>query len=364
MQASVYRALPNGTIKPMQVFHDGDAEDFYVCTWSIDVATGAPLLLLGGKASLVKSINCSTGVLEACLEGHGQCINDIAVHPTRPHLVISASRDNSLRLWNLRTKVCILILQGDGGHRNEVLSADWKPGGGVVMASAGMDSCVKIWDLAPYEDWIRKSDDWRPSSGAAFAAKHVTVPTFSTRVVHFNYVDCMRWLGDFLLTKSVDNQIVCWKPVMEDANGNGAGTPPAAAPGGSGAEGDVHTGESTGVNAIRVPPPWRRGDGEVQQIQRLQLEDSKHVWWMRFSLDYKRTVLAAGTAQGRVLVFDPTRVNDGPVAKLRPRRAGSRGDGQQNSLLVRQTTVSFDGGIIVTCHEDGSVTRFDKVAAQ
>lgn len=42
--------------------------------------------------------------LQAQLEGHGSSINDIAVHPDLPNLVVTASRDQSLRMWNLRTR--------------------------------------------------------------------------------------------------------------------------------------------------------------------------------------------------------------------------------------------------------------------
>lgn len=80
------------------------SEEFYAVAWSVDTASCAPLLLLAGKHGLLLVVNPLTGTLETCFEGHGLAINDIAVHPTRPQFVATASRDQSLRLWNLRTK--------------------------------------------------------------------------------------------------------------------------------------------------------------------------------------------------------------------------------------------------------------------
>lgn len=80
------------------------SEEFYACAWTLDAATAAPLLLLAGKTGRLAAVDAAAGVLRACLEGHGSAINDVAVHPARPQLVATASRDHSLRLWNLRTR--------------------------------------------------------------------------------------------------------------------------------------------------------------------------------------------------------------------------------------------------------------------
>lgn len=83
--------------------------------------------------------------------GHGESINEIRTQQLKPFLVVSASKvntfsstclyypsdilsisiltfgctfkqDESVRLWNVHTGICILIFAGAGGHRNEVLS--------------------------------------------------------------------------------------------------------------------------------------------------------------------------------------------------------------------------------------------------
>lgn len=64
----------------------------------------------------------SPSLLLQSFTGHGSSINDIAVLPQQPTLFLTASKDESLRLWNLRSRTCVLIMSGDGGHKNEVLS--------------------------------------------------------------------------------------------------------------------------------------------------------------------------------------------------------------------------------------------------
>ena len=332
----MYRCLPDGDTEQLIVLQDADdAEEYYVCKWSIDIRTGAPLLLLAGKNAVLQVFDLVTGQLVTSFEGHGHSINDIAVHPTQPHLVVTASKDHCLRLWNLRSRTCVLVFEGDGGHRSEVLSADWRLGkdsNDLTLVSGGMDNRVKIWDLAHYKDVIHASNDWDPSTGLSFPAKKLKLPVFNVQGVHWNYVDCVRWLGPALVSKSVSDCIVCWMPDEE------AGNVPKRR-----GEGD--------------PAPGQQED-PVKTIATLQLEGTRDVWWMRFSLDFRGKVLAQGTSKGAVLLYSLQPLQEQPAVRLRPRRS-PRND-ESNKLLVRQTALSFDGRILVTCHEDGSLTRYDR----
>ena len=80
------------------------------------------------------------------LSGHGNELTELSNHPTDSSSIVSTSKDESARLWSLKTRHCIAIFAGDNGHRADVLSADIHLSGSKML-TCGMDNNVKLWDL-------------------------------------------------------------------------------------------------------------------------------------------------------------------------------------------------------------------------
>lgn len=121
-QATVYRVDDSGAMNPVQSFVDQDKyEKFYSCEWAAS-DRGTPLLAVAGLRGMIKVIDCVTFELAGILVGHGNAVNDVKVHPIDCGLLLSAGKDESIRLWNIRTWTCAAIFAGDKGHRDEILS--------------------------------------------------------------------------------------------------------------------------------------------------------------------------------------------------------------------------------------------------
>ncbi|CAM6101382.1 unnamed protein product [Calypogeia fissa] len=286
-------------------------ESFYTVSWACD-NEGLPLLVASGSNGVIRVIDCSKENLLKTLVGHGDSVNELRTQALKPCLVISASKDESIRLWNVTTNVCILVMAGAGGHRNEVLSVDFHPSDMHQIASCGMDNTIKLWNIKDFWVWVEKSFTWTESP-SKFPTKYVQFPVFNA-LVHSNYVDCTRWLGDFILSKSVDNEIVVWEPLLKEHSGT---------------------------------------EGAVDVLQKYPVPECD-IWFIKFSCDFHFNTLAIGNREGKVFVWEPQSSPPNLLAKL---------SHSQCKSPVRQTATSFDGSTILCCCEDGSIWRWDGSSA-
>ncbi|KAG4971904.1 hypothetical protein JHK85_038325 [Glycine max] len=298
-KVTVYQCLDEGDIAVLQSYADEDKnESFYTVGWACNV-DGTPLVVAGGLNGVIRVIDAGSEKIHKSFVGHGDSINEVKAQILNPSLVVSASKDESIRLWNAHTGICILIFAGGGGHRNEVLSVDFHPSDMYRICSCGMDSTVKIWSMKEFWTYVEKSSTWTdlPSK---FPTKFVQFPVY-TASVHINYVDCNRWLGDFILSKSVDNEIILWEPKVNEQ------TP---------------------------------GKGVVDVLHKYPIPDC-NIWFIKFSCDFHFNIVTVGNREGKIFVWE--------LQLSHP----------QSKSPIRQTATSFDGSTILSCCEDGTIWRWD-----
>ncbi|CAM9611059.1 unnamed protein product [Phaeothamnion confervicola] len=315
-RATIYQTMSadvHPSINVAQAYVDEDDEEvFYACAWTTCGAEGGVLLAIAGFRGFVKLLRLARHEVAVTLPGHGNAVNDLRFHPVDPGLLFSASKDESVRLWNVRTRTCVAIFAGDRGHRDEVLSIDVHMLGHWLVSS-GMDNTVKLWSLEGDTLQARVAESYthpKPTSRRAFPTVCEQIPNFVTAKVHGNYVDCVRCVGDLILSKSTGDKVVLWRP------------------------------------------DTRRGDDAVLVLREFCLADAD-IWFLRFGLDPDLRVLAAGNKVGKVLLWDVDGLGgerQRPLAQLAHARCG---------VTVRNIGFSADSRTLISGCDDGTLWRWD-----
>lgn len=354
---------------------------------------GPQLLCAAGQRGVVKVIDTVRRFLLLTLSGHGDEIYDMKFSPADEWLLLTASKDESLRLWNVQTGTCVAIFAGHEGHRDAVLSVGWHPLG-RKFASAGMDTTVKLWSLdggevkgaleesrtvgvrrrtAPrgWEERAKGNEEEKKEDGdfaigkrgkktgkrsRVFKTVYEQMPYFSTNKVHTDYVDCVQFVGDLVLSKSITDRIVLWKPDLSSSGRCPNDAPASSSANGGSSNGKIANGTSNANAASSATTHHQRSKLRNNVIPLREFTLNKcDVWFVRFQTDSPDCrCLAVGNNVGEVKVWD--------VGSPNPNRKyfANLTHGQCTST-VRMASFSPDGRSIVATCEDSTVWKWDAV---
>lgn len=313
-RVTVYECTDN-SVNVIQSYSDPCTDEiFYTVCWVYcETAEGVieTSVAVAGLRGLIRVVSLRKLKNLFTLMGCGDSINELKLHPTDNNLLLSASKDNSLRLWNLKTRRCILIFGGLEGHRDEVLSCDFDLKARYVL-SCGMDHSVKMWSLESddVKDIIDLSYTYSDLKPFPVLNKHF--PVFGTRNIHRNYVDCVRWFGNYVLSKSCENKIVCWKPNLSIKKSS-----------------DI-------PDQSEVLHSFDYGNCDI--------------WYMRFAVSPNFDAIAAGNQIGKVFLWDISEEPSKPAILSH----------QKCLTAIRQVCFSPDSTIMVAVSDDSAVWRWDK----
>jgi WD40 repeat protein len=197
----------NADLNCLQTYELQSPNDQFLClAWGV---IGKNALLAAGCASgnvhILDPINNKSS--EKILEGHYKKVTSLIFMPKDSCYVFSASEDHSIRFWNISKGINAIFR----GHILPVLALDINFSGDLLV-SAGADTRINLWSLRPLIDNIRTCGTAKPNHEIVQFIK----PVFSDNTVHLGFVDCVKFLGNLIISKDNRGDILIWKPTGEN----------------------------------------------------------------------------------------------------------------------------------------------------
>ena len=173
--------------------------------------------VIGGDFSSIHVIDIlNVQELTGCqLIGHKNKVYQLEFHPFNNYLLLSASKDCTVRLWNFKRPELLVIFGGPNSFESDVLCIDWNYNGEYFVGS-GVDCGVRIYKI---DDMIQKTIDISMKKEQVETVLKA-LPYFSCNDIHDNLIDCIKYNNKFIISKSVDGIIKEWLPYIDDKGQN------------------------------------------------------------------------------------------------------------------------------------------------
>ncbi|KAG0248307.1 hypothetical protein BG011_000220 [Mortierella polycephala] len=130
------------------------------------------------------------------LSGHNHSVTDIHAHPTKDEYLLSASKDGSVRMWNILTGKCLVIFE----IKASVVCFNPTTEGRTFL-TGGYNGEIRHWTVPDFN-----SEPEEP----------IVVPASESQMLFSNLhsarIDCIRFAKDKVLSKSVNGKVEYWDP--------------------------------------------------------------------------------------------------------------------------------------------------------
>ncbi|KAJ3158130.1 hypothetical protein HDU86_003082 [Geranomyces michiganensis] len=172
------------------------------------------VLAAGGSGGMIHVLSLTQSRELARWSAHQEGIVHLETHPFDKNLLLSVGEDARVRLWHIGAKKALCEY-----HVKNVVSATFHPNGLSFLTSKRKGVVVQ-WEVP--EEVIGLSDtDARQAKMRSFEDESEVMPRDAPYMggpfsYHTQAVDCIEYVGNRVLSKSVDGKIVLWDPTENE----------------------------------------------------------------------------------------------------------------------------------------------------
>jgi polycomb protein EED len=203
-----------------------------------------------------------------------------------------------VRIWSLDTahkaQPLAAICYGQG-HKDQILTIAYHRTGRFLL-SAGMDTKINLWAVP---------DELRDKHMGTDKPAMIHYPHFSTTEVHTDFVDCVQWYNDLIISHAArEDKIILWK--IDEFNSDSADVPDAPIP---------TSNAVTSRTPVTVPANSASGtrsawNGRFQCLLQFELPNTTQ-FYIRFSIFHelgRHPLLVAGNEKSKAFFWDLQRL--------------------------------------------------------
>ena len=134
--------IPPGFYIWHELRSEGQKYNINGISWSPD----GKLIASASKDETIRVWDLEANKILQTLKGHQSEVCNVVWAPDGQKLA-SASRDNTVRIWEVGAGKLLITIRG---HKRDVFDVVWSPGGEMI-ASASLDGTVRIWDTETWD---------------------------------------------------------------------------------------------------------------------------------------------------------------------------------------------------------------------